>query len=119
MKWEILSLLITIISVFILAVFLAKRFHLFLAKNCDFSNPVKEYEYNGVKVKEVNCSSANWGWYRLDENTIYVNYRLPKLLKKYIIAHEYCHSTYAGPKFNSVWSEIKCIFLVKGRNKNR
>ncbi len=89
-----------------------KTLHIFLARFCDFKHPIKEYYYRDIKVKELKCGLLDGGKYDKDKNVIFINHSLPEIIKKYAIAHEYCHSTYRGPKFTTLEAEIRCIFLI-------
>jgi len=122
---ETLIYVLTIISIMFLSAIgsikIFKKLHIFLARRCDFKNPVKTYHYKNIEVKELNCNLLDEGKYDKNKNVIFINYKLPKFLKKYIVAHEYCHSTYCGPRFTTLGAEIRCIFLIKRktrRNRN-
>ncbi len=99
-------------AIFIATIKFLKSVHIFLIRRTNYP-VVKSYNYNGVKVKEVRSSPVEFGFYDKRINTLFVNYNLPPILKKYVIAHEFCHSTYKGLPFTSVWAEINCIFLRK------
>ena len=93
----------------LLVVKFLKTFHIFLVKR--HGKILRRYKYGNVYVNEVESRLGEFGFFDHDKNTIYVNANLPHAIKEYTVAHEYCHSTYAGPKFTSVWAEINCIFL--------